>query len=69
LRELKLRTLFLVGDEEVIYDARKAVDRVKELIPRAETHIIPRASHCLNAEQSELVNGLILQFLQASLNE
>lgn len=63
LQQLAVPTLFLVGEEEVIYNARKAAKLVRRLIPTAETEIVPRASHCLNAEQAEIVNGRILRFL------
>lgn len=66
LRRLEPRTLFLVGDEEVIYNAHKAVERVKAWFPKVETEVIPHASHCLNAEQPAIVNDRILRFLRQS---
>lgn len=63
LRRLQPHTLFLVGEEEVIYSSLRAVQRVQKLLPSVETEVIPHASHCLNAEQPELVNDRILRFL------
>ncbi|MFT4415037.1 alpha/beta fold hydrolase [Fredinandcohnia humi] len=66
LQKIKNRTLFLVGAEEVIYPAIKAENRIKNSLENVETHIIPRAGHLVNVEQKELVNKLILDFLDRS---
>lgn len=68
LRGLQPRTLFLVGDEEVIYNAEKAVNRVTSWLPNVEAEVIPKASHCLTAEQAMIVNNLVLQFLSARVD-
>ncbi|WP_165921135.1 alpha/beta fold hydrolase [Paenibacillus albiflavus] len=64
LRRLKTRTLFLVGDKEVIYNAHKAVERVRSWLPNAQAVVIPKASHCLTAEQADAVNKCIMDFLE-----
>lgn len=55
--------LFLVGDEEVIYHAKHAENRVRTWIPSAEFETVPRAGHCLITEQAEYVNKSIVRFL------
>jgi len=55
----------LYGDEEVIYNAQKAMNRVRSWLPSAEAFVIHKASHCLPSEQAETVNKHILQFLSA----
>lgn len=63
LRPLCLPTLLLVGDQEVIYDPRRVVDRARRLLPGIQAEIVPGASHVLNMEQAEAVNRRILEFL------
>jgi pimeloyl-ACP methyl ester carboxylesterase len=63
LRQIKLPTLLLIGEQEVIYDPAAAVDRAKHLISNIKAELIPNASHGLPMEQSELVNARILGFI------
>ena len=63
LRELNLPTLFIVGEEEVIYNGAKAAKRISDLIPNVQTNVIPNAGHALNIEQPEVINKIILRFL------
>jgi pimeloyl-ACP methyl ester carboxylesterase len=63
LRELKMPTLLLFGDHEVIYNAKAALKRATKLIPHVETAVIPGAGHGLNFDRPELVNQRILEFL------
>lgn len=58
--------LFLVGDEEQIYAASRAVRKVAEAIPQARTRIVPQAGHCLTIERPEDVNREIISFLTGS---
>ncbi|RIX60164.1 alpha/beta hydrolase [Paenibacillus nanensis] len=55
------RTLVLVGEEEVIYDAGE-VSRAAAA-SGFETELIPNASHCLSSEQAERVNKAMIDFL------
>ena len=63
LRGFKVPTLFLVGENEKIYAAQKAVSRVNRLAPQIQTSIIPRAGHDLTLVQAEQVTKEILDFL------
>ncbi|WP_276353198.1 alpha/beta fold hydrolase [Cohnella caldifontis] len=60
---LQPRTLFLAGDQEVVYRALKAVARIRELVPGIRADIIPHSNHCFIAEQYESVNAKIMDFL------
>ena len=61
------RTLFVVGDEEVIYSPSKAVKEAEAF--GFETKLIPASSHCLTSERSMFVNGAIISFLRRDYNE
>lgn len=60
---IRIPTLYLVGDEEKICSARKAVARLNSVAPNIEAEIIPDAGHSLNIVQSEVVNRRLLAFL------
>jgi pimeloyl-ACP methyl ester carboxylesterase len=63
-RSLRPPTLFLVGENEVIYSAEKAVRRLKRVAPQVTAQIIPGAGHDLLFAQTAAVNESILRFLK-----
>jgi pimeloyl-ACP methyl ester carboxylesterase len=63
LQCIKVPTLFLVGENEKIYPAKKAVERLNTIAPQIQTEIIPNAGHDLTIVQAELVNKKVLDFL------
>lgn len=63
LTNLSVPTMLLVGEQEVIYNGQKAVDRAKRLIPNIKAELIPQSSHCLTMEKADEVNGLLVDFL------
>ncbi|MER2000749.1 MAG: alpha/beta hydrolase [Lysinibacillus sp.] len=66
LRNYKNSTLLLIGENEVIYPAAKAVTYAKKCMINLEAHIIPRANHSFTLEHALIVNEYILQFLRES---
>jgi pimeloyl-ACP methyl ester carboxylesterase len=64
LRQIKVPTLIVLGEEEIIYDPREALARARRLIPDLETALIPNASHLLTMQWSTTVNRQILEFLE-----
>jgi pimeloyl-ACP methyl ester carboxylesterase len=63
LKDFKVSTLFLVGENEKIYSARKAVERLNRVAPQIKTEIIPNAGHDAWFVQAEVVNKEMLEFL------
>jgi pimeloyl-ACP methyl ester carboxylesterase len=63
LADVRCPTLVLVGDKEMIYDAREATTRALRLIPRIDAQVIPGVGHLLGMQQPDLVNTRILAFL------
>jgi pimeloyl-ACP methyl ester carboxylesterase len=61
-------TLVMVGDREMIYDPRRAADRVRTLIPDAEVEIVPDVGHLLGMQRPDLVNARMLAFLTSRVN-
>jgi pimeloyl-ACP methyl ester carboxylesterase len=63
LISLRVRTLFLVGENEKLYSPQAAVERLNSVAPQIETAIIPNAGHDLTMARAWLVNQKILEFL------
>jgi len=64
LQGIRVPTLFMVGENEKIYSAHKAIERLKKTAPQIETALIPRAGHDLTIVQTEMVDRKILEFLR-----
>jgi pimeloyl-ACP methyl ester carboxylesterase len=64
LKSIKTPVLFMVGENEKLYPAQKAVERFNTVAPRIQTEIIPNAGHDLCKVQAELVNEMVLKFLK-----
>lgn len=64
LQSLKLPALYLVGENEKIYSAQKAIQRLNRVAPHIEAELIPNAGHDLSVVQAELVNSKVLEFLK-----
>jgi pimeloyl-ACP methyl ester carboxylesterase len=62
-RSIRVPILYLVGENEKIYDAQEAVERLNRIAPEVETHVIPGAGHDLTVVQADLVNETVLDFL------
>jgi pimeloyl-ACP methyl ester carboxylesterase len=62
-RSIRVPVLYLVGENEKIYDAQEAVQRLNRVAPDVETHIIPDAGHDLTLVQTDLVHEKVLDFL------
>ena len=63
LRNIHTPTLFLIGENEVIYNPESALDRVKTLMPEVTTAMLPEAGHLLSMDQPVLVNEQMQKFL------
>jgi pimeloyl-ACP methyl ester carboxylesterase len=64
LRNIKVPALFLVGENEKIYSARKAIQRVNSVAPHIKSEIILDAGHDLAIVQAEMVNKKVSEFLK-----
>ncbi len=56
--------LYLVGENEKIYSAQEAVQRLNKVAPHIKTEVIPNAGHDLTIVQAEMVNRKVLEFLK-----
>jgi pimeloyl-ACP methyl ester carboxylesterase len=63
-RRINGPALYLVGENEKIYSAQKAIRRLNEMAPQIRTELVPQAGHDLTIVQAELVNNKVLEFLK-----
>jgi len=63
LQNLKMPTLYLVGENEKIYSPQKAIQRLNGIAPQIKTELIPDAGHDLSVVQSAMVNQIVQDFL------
>ena len=65
-RELQVPTLFLVGENDRTYSARRAVRRLRRVAPRVEAKIAPNTDHYIVLVNPGWVVRNTLRFLQES---
>lgn len=63
LESLKVKTLLLIGDQEVIYSSTKKAIANATVCPQITAKLIPNCSHSLPGEQNEIINNLVFEFL------
>jgi pimeloyl-ACP methyl ester carboxylesterase len=66
LRALHVPVLFLMGQDEVLYNATTALARARRLIPDFEGDLVPRCRHDMCVSQRRLVDRRILDFLEST---
>jgi pimeloyl-ACP methyl ester carboxylesterase len=64
LQSIKVPVLYLVGENEKIYSAEKAVQRLNKVAPQIRVEVIPNAGHDLTFVQADMVNKKVLEFLK-----
>jgi pimeloyl-ACP methyl ester carboxylesterase len=66
LRAMRVPTLLLVGEQEVICDPAAALDRARRLFPDIQCGLVPRSSHDMCSSQHRVVDARVLEFLNHS---
>jgi len=64
LDAIKVPALFLMGENEKIFNPHKAVQRLNQIAPGLQAEIVSNAGHDVNLAQSDLVNQKVLAFLK-----
>jgi pimeloyl-ACP methyl ester carboxylesterase len=64
LKSIKVPVLYIVGENEKIYSAQKAIQRLHKVAPQIKTEVIPDAGHDVSFVQAEMVNKKVLEFLK-----
>jgi len=63
LQSIKTPTLFIVGENEKLYSAEKALNRLHAVAPQIETAMIPKCGHDVSLVQGEMMVAKVLEFL------
>jgi pimeloyl-ACP methyl ester carboxylesterase len=63
LKQIDLPALLLIGAGEKIYNPKKAIARAQRWMPDLTAEIIANAGHLLIMDQPEIINELILKFI------
>jgi pimeloyl-ACP methyl ester carboxylesterase len=63
LRKIRNPVLLLIGDHEVIYKPKRAMERATRLVPALKAMIVPNANHIAEFTAPDFVNEKILEFL------
>jgi pimeloyl-ACP methyl ester carboxylesterase len=64
LRAMRVPTLLLMGDREVLCDAAAALARARRLIPDFEGDLVPGCRHDMCFSQHRIVDARVLEFLK-----
>jgi len=64
LRALRVPVLLLIGTDEVLYDAPRALARARRLIPDLQGELVPHCRHDMCLSQSRIVDARVLEFLR-----
>ncbi|MDI3284205.1 alpha/beta hydrolase [Polyangium sp. 15x6] len=65
LRKIRVPTLLVMGEHEKTCDPRKVLRRWREVMPLAETEMIPAAGHDIILGQADALDARWLRFLDA----
>jgi len=63
LQSIRVPALFLVGENEKVYSAQKAVQRLSRVAPQIKTEVLADTGHGLTFTQVKLINKKVLDFL------
>ena len=64
LKNFKLPTMFLVGENEKLYSAKKAIKRMEKFVPHIKTVLIAGTGHDIAVTKANIVDSLVIDFLK-----
>jgi pimeloyl-ACP methyl ester carboxylesterase len=64
LRAMRVPTLLLIGDHEVICDPALALARARQLFPDVQGDLVPHCSHDMCVSQRRIVDPRVVEFLK-----
>ena len=64
LRAMRVPTLLLIGDHEVVCDPATALARARQFFPDVRGVLVPQSSHEMCFSQRRTVDALVLDFLK-----
>jgi pimeloyl-ACP methyl ester carboxylesterase len=64
LRGMRVPTLLLIGEQEVVCDPATALARARQLFPDVQGELVPRSKHDMCFSQHRMVDARVLDFLK-----
>ncbi len=64
LRRVTMPALLLVGDRELLYDPKAAIERARRVLPNGRAELIPDCNHAVVSDQTAWVSARVLEFLR-----
>ena len=68
LRAMRVPTLLLIGDHEVVCDPVTALARARRFFPNVQGELVPQSSHEMCFSQRRIVDARVLEFLKGDLH-
>jgi len=62
-QRLIMPVLLLIGEQEFLYNAKRATDRAKQILPNGNVEMIEKCNHAVVSDQTKLVTSKLLTFL------
>jgi pimeloyl-ACP methyl ester carboxylesterase len=69
LRAMRVPTLLLIGDQEVVCDPATALAQARRLFPDVQGELVPQSSHEMCFSQRRLVDARVVNFLKKTRTE
>jgi pimeloyl-ACP methyl ester carboxylesterase len=69
LRTMRVPTLLLIGEHEVICDPTTALARARRLFPDVQGELVPQCSHDMCFSQRRMVDARVLDFLKKTRSD
>jgi pimeloyl-ACP methyl ester carboxylesterase len=66
LRAMRVPTLLLIGEQEVVCDPVTALARARSLFPDVQGELVPQCSHDMSFSQRRIVDAQVLDFLKTA---
>ncbi len=65
LKSIAVPALYMVGENEKVYSAHRALERIHTVAPKIKTELIPGAGHDMLAVEPDLIMEKVLGFLKS----
>ena len=65
LKSLDMPVLLLIGDKELLYNPRSAVNYANRTLPNVDAELIPKCNHAVVSDQTALVSDRVLGFFKS----
>jgi pimeloyl-ACP methyl ester carboxylesterase len=62
LQRLDMPVLLLIGEQEFLYNSRRAIERARKLLMNCDTELVKECNHAVVSDQTLLVSARILDF-------